>query len=50
MIMYPYWYGHCVCVPIVYIVVLFITTVLSGIVPAVIIGKMSMTDIIRSND
>ena len=50
MLDYSYYYGHCVAVPIIYLIILIVVTVVSGIIPALIISRMKVADVIKPND
>lgn len=50
MLMYPYWYAHCISLPVVFLVVIVIVAFVSGIVPAILINNMSISEIIKPND
>ncbi len=50
MLTYPYWYAHCISLPVVFLVVIVIVAFVSGIVPAILINNMSISEIIKPND
>lgn len=50
MIMYPYYYGHCVVVPVIFFITLAVVTVCAGIIPAILISRMKVADVIKPVD
>ena len=47
MLIYPYWYAHCICLPFVFAAVVIFISFISGVIPAVIINNMSVADVIK---
>ena len=47
MLIYPYWYAHCICLPFLFAAVVIFISFISGVIPAVIINNMSVADVIK---
>lgn len=50
MISYSYWFAHCICVPVIYIIMIIVVSFAAGIIPAIIISAMNVSQAIKPVD
>lgn len=50
LMIYPYYYAHCICIPIIFAVLIIAIVFVSGLVPAWLIKNINTAKIITSSD